>query len=100
MIETYAAFALIGPTFLSVGIAWLFIRQGKASMGVFTGLISVTISIINYIDIKPYFDALSIPIIAVKYYASLAGIILGVVLIVFASARALQHHARQTIRSI
>ncbi len=64
------------------------------------GLFSVTISIINYIDIKPYFDALSIPINAVKYYASLAGVILGVVLIVFASARARKHHARQTIRSI
>ncbi len=176
MVEIYAAFALIGPTLLSVGIAWLFIRQGKPSVGVFTGLgsiaillvvgivlinkdiadcvirnqqeypnmpamcgewsgviimglvvcslidvtlflltsltivrrykasftwlnallligglIAITISTINYIDIKPYFEALPIPINAVKYYASLAGIILGVVLIVFAIARARKH---------
>ena len=168
------ALSVIVPTLLAVGIAWLFIRQGKSTVGIFGGLIliaalaavaivlyekanaaciappcgelsylgiialivialvdavvfllasltiaryhrvpfmwpstfliviglsAIVISVFNYLDIRPYFEAYPFPENAVNYYASLAGVALGFFLIVFAIIRARKKSARNAFNS-
>lgn len=105
----YAIIALIAIALVDMAIflfAGLFLaRRHKAPflwpnvLLIAMGLIAIVISVVNYFQMKPYFEALPVAANAVRYYSSFVGAALGLFLIVFATVRARRHDSGNVVDS-